>query len=164
MNKMILPLLIIFACCITVFSQQFEYGKTSDLKGLTKIFLDTGADMETRNRIIENIEKAKLGVEFLGSMDDAQIVMTFRDETNEVITGVNTNVTTNPYGGTANTTAVRVPLINGAGNVFVANKDGTNPKLVLSVTNSQQSRWEKRPSTKFANAFIKAYKEANGIK
>lgn len=151
---------IILLLASALFAQGIEYGKTSDLKGLTKVFVDTGSDMETRNRIIENLEKAKLGIELLDSIDDAEIVMLFAGEKSDTIFGVNTI-----YGeSSATTTVTKVPLIAGAGRVFVAGKDGKRPRLILSVENSQQSRLEKRPSTKFANAFIKAYKEANGLK
>ena len=163
--KMTLLLITLLALSLSTYSQKFEYGTNADLKGLTKIFLDTGTDMETRKRIIEVINKAKLpGIEFLGSADEAEIYMTFGGETVETITGATTNTTPNPYVITTTTNYVKVPLINGAGTVFVANKGGSKPKLILSVQNSQQSRLEKRPSTKFANAFIKAYKEANGTK
>lgn len=156
-------LLLTLMLSTVVFGQDFEYGKPGDLKGLKKVYLDTGADMETRNRIIENLEKAKLGVEILDSPEDAEIVMVFASEKSERLVGINTIYNRSETFGSASTTAQRIELIAGAGRVFVRSKDGTKARLILSLQNSQQSKLEKRPSTKFANAFIKAYREANNL-
>ncbi len=139
---------------------QIEYGTNADLKGLKKVFIDTGSDMETRTRLIKELDKAKLDLEVLSSIDNADIVMRFVSETNEKL--VSANTVYGDYG--ASTTAARVELIAGVGQVFVAGKNGERPRLILSVKNSQQTKWEKRPSTKFILAFIKAYKDGNGIK
>lgn len=158
-----LPFITLFVLfLLSTVSAQMEYGKAADLKGLTKVFIDTGADMEVRERIVKQIEKAKLGVEILGSDEDAEIMMLFRDQESDTVTGVSSNSTDTSWGRTTNSTVIKVPLIAGAGQVFVKGSNN-KPRLVLSVQNSQQSRLEKRPSTKFADAFIKAYREANGL-
>jgi hypothetical protein len=159
------PMLLLFVLLLSfTASAQIEYGKASDLKGLTKVFLDTGADMEVRDRIVKQLEKANLGIEILGSDDEAEIMLVFRDQESDTVTGATSNTSDDGWWGrTTNTTIVKVPLIAGEGRVFVKGSSG-KARLVLSVKNSQQSRLEKRPSTKFANAFIKAYQEANGVK
>src|SRR5206468_2853354 len=59
-------------------SVKTEYGKTGDLKGLTKIFIDTDGDTEERNRMVEEFTKEKLtGVTLLDSIDGAEIVLSF---------------------------------------------------------------------------------------
>jgi hypothetical protein len=149
--KILFVLLLLAAFSASVFSQEYENGKPSDLKGLTKIFINTGTNLKDRQRIIEQIEKAKLEVTFLDTDDGAEIVMFFQGKT--VVEGVPTG----PYG----MTITRVRLDTGSGMVFVQGK--TKPRLVLSVTNSQQSKLEKRPVTKFVKEFIKEWKKANGI-
>ena len=47
-------------------AQSYEYGKPGELKGLKKVFIDTGSNVAERNNIAGVIEKAKLaGVEIL---------------------------------------------------------------------------------------------------
>jgi len=142
----------------TYSQKDFEYGKQAELKGLTKIFVDTGTDLKNRERITGEIEKAKLpDVEMTESADAAQIILLFRGETEEVVTGA----TTNTYG----TTMVnRANLANGSGIVFIEGKNKNKPRLILSISNSQQTKLEKKPSVKFAKEFVKAYKEANNLK
>lgn len=151
--------IIQIAFCLLVLTfvahaQDFEYGKPVELKGLTKIFVDTGANLDDRERIIKELEKAKLGIELLDSSDDAEIILLFRGRTDEKVTGaVNTQ----------HATVIQTDeLASGSGIVFI--KGANKPRIILSVSNSQQSRLEKRPVTKFVKAFVKIYKTANGIK
>jgi hypothetical protein len=133
----------------------FDYGQIADLKGLTKIFVDAGADLKNRERIIKTLEKEQLpNIEILNNGEGAEILMVFHGESEEVIQGA-----TSSYG---TTNIIRSNLASGTGLVLV---DGVKkPKLILSVSNTQQDKLEKRPATKFALAFIKAYKQANGLK
>ncbi len=157
-RRLLWILTVSILCAVPVFSQSYEYGKPSDLKGLSKVFIDTGVDTETRERIVERILKAGLkDLTFLDSDEGAEIVLVFRDRSIETVTGAVTNI----YG---TTNVVRDPLLHGEGTVFVVGDGAAKPRVVLSVKNSQQSRAEKRPSTKFALAFVKAYKQANDLK
>jgi len=36
-----------------------EYGSPSELKGITKIFIDTGTELEVRSNIIKEINKSQ---------------------------------------------------------------------------------------------------------
>lgn len=162
MKRFLLFILILTTSALLV-SGQIEYGKPADLKGLTKVFIDTGADMEVRQRIIKQLEKANLGIEVLDTDDDAEIMMIFRDQESDSVTGVSSNTTETEWNRQTTSTIIKVPLIAGEGRVFIQGASG-KPRLILSVQNSQQSRLEKRPSTKFTNAFIKAYREANDLK
>ncbi len=119
-----------------------EYGKPEELKGLTKIFIDTNGDLEERARIIKVIEKASLGVELLDSEEGAEIVMVF--------TGSKFRDT--PH------TSINV----GEGRVIVIR--GDSERLVLSYKGDEQKIWEDKPATNFGKAFVKAYKKVNGKK
>lgn len=160
MKRHLVCLLIVFVCSISVFAQgsdTFEYGSPAELKGLTNIFVDTGADMETRSKITEIITKAKLpNIRFLDKITQAQIVLVFRGDTEEKLTGAARYGTSTVLG--------RIQLEYGTGSVLVGLPEYTKPHLVLTVKNSQQTKWEKSPATKFAKEFIKAWKEANGVR
>lgn len=60
MKKIILVTLLLLGLNLLTLAQEYEYGKPAELKALTKVFIDTELDVENRNRIVEEIEKAKL--------------------------------------------------------------------------------------------------------
>lgn len=157
MNKLLFLTLLLLSFCFSARAQDFEYGKPIELKGLKKVYVNTGSDVKNRTRIVEEIEKANLGVEFVDGDEDAEIFLTFRGETNEVTSGASTQM----IGNSAITNINTERLAAGAGLVAIGGK--SKPRLLISVENSQQSKLEKKPSVKFAREFIKQYRIANGI-
>jgi len=155
MKKILLPLIVIAMSVLSASAQNgYEYGGVSNLKGLKTVYLSPEIDMKDRERIAKAIGKENLSdLKIVDDGNRADIVLVFGGETDSVITGA----TFSQYSANI----VRVPLDSGTGMVFVQDKE--KPKLVLKVSNTQQSRLEKRPVTKFVQAFIKAYKEANGL-
>jgi hypothetical protein len=86
MKSLIFSLFLILFFCTSAYSQsQYEYGKTSEIKGLTKVFVDSGLDTENRNRIIKVLKKAKLNLEILDSSDEAEVILMFRAEKKQEI-------------------------------------------------------------------------------
>jgi len=155
MKSLPIFLLVALACSVSVYCQSsYEFGGVGDLKGLTTVYISPEVDMKDRERMIKIIAKDLPTVKIMDSLDAASIMLVFGGDSEDTITGVNWN----RYGANV----VRVPLEAGTGRVFVEGKE--KPRLVLTVSNSQQSRAEKRPVTKFTQAFVKAWKEANGIK
>src|ERR1044072_8961493 len=53
----------------------FAYGKPEDLKGLHKVFVNTGDDTKSRDQISKALKESKLGFELLDSEEDAEIVL-----------------------------------------------------------------------------------------
>lgn len=142
---------------------KFERGKSSELKGLTKLYVNTGTDAVRRNQIVEEIEKAGIPrLTVVTNREDAEIVMRFGGDEEEVMEGLNTN----PVLGTdwTMTTVDRRVVLYGRGMVFIAGKDRTLPRIVMTYKNTQDKAFGKRPATEFAERFIAAYKEANGLK
>lgn len=150
-------LLLIFALAMTCFAQNYELGGIGDLKGKTAVFLSPEIDFEDQGRITKIVEKANVGLKIVSSLSEADIVLTFGGSTSMVTTGASATSTQN----TSNVNLVTVPLEEGSGIVLVKGEEKL--RLVLKVSNSQQSRMEKRPVTKFAEAFVKAYRSANGL-
>lgn len=141
----------------------FETGKPTELKGLTKLFVNAGTDAESRNLIIKEIEKARLReLIFVNSREEADIVMRFGGSEKEILEGM----TTTPVVGTdwTMTTIDRQTVQSGQGLVFIAGKDRKRARIVINFGSVQDAAFEKRPQIKFARAFVKAYKEANRLR
>ena len=129
------------------------YGKPEELKGLRKVFVDTGTDLKNRERIIREIRDAGLGVELLDSEDGAEVVLDFGAGRSErLIGGIGR--------GTGGIVTKRYQT--GKGQVFVVN--GGQNRIVMSYEGEETHPWEDKPATNFGKAFVKAYKKANGVK
>jgi hypothetical protein len=137
---------------LTAHAPQIEYGSPEELKGLTKVFVDTGGDMKERGRIQHEIRKARIGVELLDSEDGAEIVLTFKAGKDHLTDG-------SIFGGGGIMTR-RVNI--GEGRVYVVR--GGKSRLVMSYEGEEKHLWEKKPAKNFGRRFAKAYKEANGLK
>lgn len=157
MRKMILFTILLLTFCFSAFSQDYEYGKSSELKGVKKIFVNTGMNLKDHQRIVEEIEKAKLDIEIVDSIEKCDVVLLFNGATEEVTT----SALTNQIGGVAITNLNTERLATGRGIVMMPR--GNKMRLLLSVENSQQSKLEKKPVVKFAKEFVKQYKIANGL-
>lgn len=137
-------------------AQSTEYGKPEELQYLARIFVDTGANLRDRERIIKELKKSKIPFEILDSEDGAQVVMAFGAASEERLSGVLHN-----RQGTLSTPVYR-DVKQGKGTVFVV-KDG-KARLVLSFEDEMRLGWEREPATNFARAFVKAWKKASGMK
>lgn len=157
--KFLLWLLVIAAVVTTATAQSLEYGKPSELKGLKKVFVDTGGDMKNRERIQNEIQKANLGVELLDSADGAEVIISFQGGKEKQMSGVNS--TTDSYGNTRSIPSYRKITV-GAGQVFVVR--GDKLRVVLSFDDEEKTVFEKKPATNFGKTFVKAYKKANDLK
>ena len=144
-------------------AQNFERGKSDELKGLTKLYINVGADIERRNLIVNEIEKAKIpGLTIVDSREKAEIVMRFGGKETEALQ----DITTNEITGTdwTITTVEWRTVRSGQGLVFIASEDKKRPRIVMTFREVQDGAFEKRPAIMFARKFVKAYKEANGLK
>jgi hypothetical protein len=162
MKKITLFAFLLAAFVISSYAQKFEYGKPEELKNLKKVYVDTQADLKNRERIVQEIEKANVGLEIVESLDDAEIIIQFGGE-NVLIT---TGATTQPIYGTnsTSTTVNRRKVATGSGYVFIKGKTRDVPRVVMNFESTQDKVGEKKPATKLAKEFIKAYKKANGLK
>jgi hypothetical protein len=149
----------ILLCFLLAFNslaaQDFAYGKTEDLRGLKKIFVDTETDIKNRERIQKILKDSKLGFELLDSDDGAEVILMFKAGSYNRTVGI-----PQPGGGTL---IGQPKILTGAGFVLVTQSSG-KPKLVMSFEDEQGTSFEKKPVTNFAKDFLKAYKKANGLK
>ena len=156
-------LLLLILCLSSIgFAQQLEYGSETDLKGLTKIYIDTGGDIKNRNRVIEEFTKAKAGLVVVETLAESEIVFAFAGDSMNQVTG--SQSTSQVIGNTPiTTTAVnRRKLQIGKGEVFIRGKRSPDAiRMIMNFESTQDKLGEKKPATKFAKEFIKLYKRAN---
>src|SRR3954467_3201824 len=86
-------LILALILCAPIHAQNIEYGKPEELKGLKKVFVDTGGDLKNRERIQHEIESAKLGLELLDSEGGAEIIIAFGADKTARLKGSITNGT-----------------------------------------------------------------------
>jgi hypothetical protein len=157
MNKLLIfsIILLTFSICKAQGQMKIEYGKPAELKGLTKIFVDTEGDTEERERIFKQFEKDGLkDITLLDSADGAEIILLFKGGKFEKTEGYVVN------GNGDMDTKLRS---KGKGIAYLP-KSANTMRVILSVEDTKENALDKKPSIKFAREFIKVYKEANGLK
>ena len=128
-------------------SDDYEQGRLSELKGIKKIFIDTGGETAYRERLIKEIEKAKLNIEVLSSPDDAECFILFR----------NTMINEPWFSGSS----AIVEKSLGKAMIIIPGNNQKKTRLLLKFTETKDSYFEDKPIDKFAKMFVKAYREAN---
>jgi hypothetical protein len=155
-------LLILLFLIFPVYAQNIEYGDPSELKGVTRVFVDTGTNMKLRKEIIDEIEKSRKKIPDLvvtSSIDDAEVILVFNNETSRELVGASGQSSND---GAFSSSAIYRTVREGQGVVY---KKGKRPRVLMSFEDTQKHRLlERHPSTNFAREFIKQYKKANGIK
>ena len=161
-SKFFLTVAFIMLFSTLTYSQTpFEYGKPAELKGLSRIFVDTGADIKNYERIIQEIEKENFFV-VVEKLEDAEIFLVFQGGKEKVVTGA----TTRPIYGTnsTSTTVNEEKRSVGKGMVLIKGKDKDRQRIIMDFESTKDTMIEKKPATKFAKEFIKAYRKANDLK
>ncbi len=144
---------LLLALLLTSHIPQTEYGNLEELKGLTKVFVDTGLNMKDRGRIENEIRKSRIGVELLDSVEGAEVVLKFGGGKDELDGG--------SFGSILFPGLIRTVNV-GDGHVYVV-RDGKR-RLVMSYEGVETHIWEKKPAKNFGKRFVAAYKQANGLK
>src|SRR5688572_13493517 len=89
--KIITSILLFIYFSIVCFSQQaeliIEYGNKSELKGITKIFIFTGPQLEARENIVKQIKKELPELIIAENVNGAEIALVFGDASNERVIG-----------------------------------------------------------------------------
>ncbi|KAF0205751.1 MAG: hypothetical protein FD167_5572 [bacterium] len=156
--RYLLGLLMWIFLAVPAWAQTFDYGDPSELRGVAKIFVFTGSDLELRENITKNIQKKLPQLQFTSSADDAEVALVFAADVNTFIAGVNSNPNYN--GGVTSTPNYRT-VVNGSGLVFKSGSKNGRLRLIMQYGDSRSTIFERRPSTNFAKAFVKAYENAN---
>ena len=112
--------------------EECGYARAGALKGITRIFVDTGADRQVRDGIASEIEKTRLGLEMSERAEDADVILNFR--ASRGITGTDV----------------------GIGAIYVR-----QDRLRLVKEFAEPGRSEKAVTTQFVKAFVEAYQKDN---
>ena len=126
-----------------------EYGHPGELRGVKKVFVDTGTDIELRNHVLQEIQKRLPDLTVVSAPEGADIHLRFalKEERNYGVIV--------PAGG-----RIGVPYSVGVGSVVKVLSDN-RVRVLLSFKDSRTRFGERRPSTNFAREFVQAYQRAN---
>ncbi len=181
MKNVFFTIILAFIFSINILCQvsSLEYGNINDLEGVKKIFVHTDAGLEVRQNIIKHINEKLPNIEITSRAEDAEVILLLSADVQTLLAGYNHNSTTQvtgnaqvygnqgAYQGQANTQTTSTPIyrsvINAAGIVFKVTPENRT-RIIMDFQDSKKTIFERRPSTNFAKAFVKAYEQANGLK
>jgi hypothetical protein len=150
-----LALIALFASLSLAQNDSYAYGQPSDLKGLKKVYVDSGPDTKSRDKIIKDLENAKLGFEIADDEKDAEILLGY---------GAGA-VSRKVVGSVVGSSVIMREKTQrtGVGIVVALNARGKD-RVVHSFEDVQNSKWERNPVDNYVREFIKVYKKGNDLK
>jgi len=125
------------ACLVMKTAKECRLGNPDELRGLTRVHVDTRGAAEYRANIVSELENAGLGLQVVAQPEDAEIFLRFHGQRffeDKTIDG-------------------------GRGEVTVVRDHDS--VVVLQFTDRDTSVWGRAPSINFGREFVKAYKKAN---
>lgn len=172
MLRSLLIALTPFLLAVSVNAQRkpFVYGDISDLKGVTKVFVDSGRMIQAREQIIKVINKKLPQLSFVKQEQDAEVILEFNERFVPANGGLTTTSIVDGKGasdGRVKTTTNPTPSSTDRdawyAEGFVFKRDGPDRNiLVMDFYGAFKARlFDKRNTTAFADEFVKAYKKAN---
>lgn len=153
-----------------------EYGERDELRGITKIFVDTGTDLSGRENIIKIIRNDLPAIVVVSRVEEAEVVLIYSSDSYSILSGIsnsrNSSTTGNlsvwgntaTYSGQTTSTSTSTPIyrkVTDGDGLVVRFTSGGRPRLLMNFKDKQKSVLERRPSTNFARKFTKIYKEVN---
>ena len=157
MKKLLVALALLILCAGVPMAQTGKTeNKPEEMRGLTKVFVDSGADPKDRERIVKVIESAKLGLTVLDSAEGAEIILNFVGGEQQTTTDTY-NVVTKIYA------PLPVTLSFGRGVVYVVR--GDRRRVVLTFQDDGGNHFfPKKLAKDFGKKFVKAYRRVHGAK
>lgn len=146
-------ILIFFLLALPVAAQgpTIEYGSPNELRGVTKVFVDTGMDAQQREKIVVEIQKKLPRLTIVARPEDADVHLRFGfpDEQRSPVV-----VYPDPY---------LIPGFGGYQGVgTVVRLLGTDRvRVIMSFRDYRGTFLEREPSVNFAREFVKTYERAN---
>jgi hypothetical protein len=134
-----------------------EFGSCDELKGVSKFYVDTGGDRESREEITGEVLQLLPGLEIVDRPEQAECVLLFYayGRTDRIPPARNT------YTGKMEEIA---PLKVTVGRGWVIRPLPPDRQRVLwYYEDTKHSPIERKPTTNFARAFVGEYRKANGL-
>jgi hypothetical protein len=134
MKTLLLILLLSFSCAAqNLDSDDYEYGKPEELRGMTKVFIDTHGDTQTRDKVTRLMADRLPELKFVNSIDDAEVTIIY------------------VQAGYIGIWLVAIP----------SPKDPNTPRVLMSYK-YDKARFFAGPEKRFTAEFVKVYRKANG--
>lgn len=155
----LLSLALILALASFCLAQKpFVDSQFPDLKGLKKVYIDTGLDLESRNDIVKALEKSKLEFEIVDDIEAAEILLGFGN--GKVIERL-----TRKLEGFS--IALQDPSSQTTDGIVIAHVGGED-RFVLQFSSAPESArpaglFKDKPLTNFIREFVRIYKKANDL-
>jgi hypothetical protein len=154
----LVSLALILAFASLSFAQNpFVYDQSSDLKGLKKVYVDTGLDRESRKDIIKDLNNSSLGFEIVDHIESAEILLGFG--TGTVIERLTRRID-------GDSIVLHDPSSRTGVGIIIAHVRSKD-RFVLSFSSADSggpagpSKY--KPVADFMREFIKIYKEGNDL-
>ncbi len=125
------------ACLVVKTAKECRLGNPDELRGLTRVHVDTRGAAEYLANIVSELENAGLGLHVVARPEDAEILLRFHGQRFYEDKKID--------GGRGEVTIVR----------------DLDSVVVLQFTDRDTSVWGRAPSINFGREFVKAYKKAN---
>jgi hypothetical protein len=144
-------------------SDRPRYGTASDLRGLTHVFIDAGADTKARDRIVRELRASGIPLVLVQDVAAADILLEYGVAVERRTSGwvTNTRKSKDKDRETSVTTATEQKIQSGSGGIFVM-REG-QPVLIESFADDKKSFLERDPATNFSRAFLRLYRQVNGL-
>jgi TonB family protein len=136
-----------------------EEGAPAELRGVKKIYVDTGGERKERDNITGEILARLPSLEFVDTANEAEVVLEFGTG-NRTYRG--SFETKGQLGITKQKLEMNTDFKLGQGQVIKRVSD-TVLHVLLKFQDPQFNELERKPSTNFARAFVRAYEQANGL-
>ena len=152
-------MLLLLLCAPAHFAQERSYGSPSELKGLRRVYVDAGASRKSRERIVGELRKSKTGIEVVDAPERAELILLFSADTIKAAAGMEKKP--NVLGNYPDPPEPKyVDVDHGYGSAYVPAAGGG--RRVLFTWEGSKKLFAS-PARKFAGAFLKEYRKANGL-
>jgi|SRR5262245_16867130 len=162
MRQIKASLIFLFVCAIAAGVQAqdqiIEYGDTSELKGVTKIFIDTKGDADLRKMIGLEIHKRLPKLEIVSKPEESDVHVRFYYEKEPYSTG---SPYPYPYPQPYPIPSTGYVLVPVSLVEKIISKDRVRVLMGSRGYRTRVSLVWKRPESQFVGDFVKAYTEAN---
>lgn len=130
--------------------QEFEYGTPEEMRGRTKLYVDTGADLSARNAIIETLKKELPEVAVVSAVRDMDLLLVYDAKEHRYAASVDKYTGNIRHGRRVTGTAL-----------VILPTDSGPLRLLLDIQKTASFIWSRRPSVQVARAFAKEYLKVN---
>ncbi|HEX8127626.1 MAG TPA: energy transducer TonB [Pyrinomonadaceae bacterium] len=134
-------------------------GEPAELRGVKKIYVDTGGERKERENITGEILARLPWLEFVDAAREAEVFLEFGMGE---LTARGAYEMKGQLGMTKKTLEMNTDFKRGTGQV-VKRVSETVLHVLLKFQDPQFNSFERKPSTNFARAFVRAYERANGL-